>query len=81
MDPSETTMLSTASPRRVQAPCPGDRKPRLLDQIGDLGDAIRARKPNHLPVVMTRDEVKAAFSHRPRRQRREGPDYHAPDGP
>lgn len=28
-------------------------------EIGDLGEVIRARKPKHLPVVMTRDEVEA----------------------
>jgi site-specific recombinase XerD len=28
-------------------------------QIGDLGDIIRARKPKRLPVVITREEVKA----------------------
>jgi site-specific recombinase XerD len=27
--------------------------------VGDLGDVIRARKPTRLPVVMTREEVKA----------------------
>lgn len=27
-------------------------------QVGDLGDVIRARKPRHLPEVMTREEVK-----------------------
>ena len=31
--------------------------------IGDLGEVIRARKPNRLPVVMTRDEVKAVLGH------------------
>ncbi len=31
--------------------------------IGDLGEVIRARSPAHLPVVMTRDEVKAVLSH------------------
>jgi integron integrase len=30
-------------------------------EIGDLGDVIRARKPHHLPVVMTREEVKAVL--------------------
>lgn len=30
-------------------------------QIGDLGHVIRARKPTRLPVVMTRDEVKAVL--------------------
>ena len=30
--------------------------------LGDLGDIIRARKPKRLPVVMTRDEVKAVLS-------------------
>jgi integron integrase len=29
--------------------------------VGDLGDVIRARKPTRLPVVMTRDEVKAVL--------------------
>ena len=32
-------------------------------EIGDLGDVIRARKPKRLPVVMTREEVKAVLSH------------------
>ena len=31
-------------------------------EVGDLGKVIRARKPTHLPVVMTRDEVKAVLS-------------------
>ncbi len=30
-------------------------------EIGDLGDVIRAKKPVRLPVVMTRDEVKAVL--------------------
>jgi integron integrase len=30
--------------------------------IGDLGEVIRARKPKRLPVVMTRDEVKAVLA-------------------
>jgi integron integrase len=30
-------------------------------EIGDLGEAIRARKPTRLPVVMTREEVKAVL--------------------
>jgi len=29
--------------------------------IGDLGEVIRARKPIRVPVVMTRDEVKAVI--------------------
>jgi integron integrase len=32
-------------------------------EIGDLGDVIRARKPKRLPVVMTREEVKAVLAH------------------
>ena len=28
-------------------------------EIGELGEVIRARKPKRLPVVMTREEVKA----------------------
>lgn len=32
-------------------------------EIGDLGEVIRARKPKRLPVVMTRDEVKAVLNH------------------
>jgi integron integrase len=35
----------------------------LKREIGDLGEVIRARKPQHLPVVMTRDEVKAVLGH------------------
>jgi integron integrase len=31
-------------------------------EVGDLGKVIRARKPTSLPVVMTRDEVKAVLS-------------------
>jgi site-specific recombinase XerD len=30
-------------------------------EIGDLGDIIRARKPKRLPVVMTREEVRAVL--------------------
>ena len=30
--------------------------------VGDLGEVIRARKPKRLPVVMTREEVKAVLS-------------------
>ena len=30
--------------------------------VGDLGDVIRARKPKHLPVVLSREEVKAVLS-------------------
>ena len=32
-------------------------------KVGDLGEVIRARKPMRLPVVMTRDEVKAVINH------------------
>jgi len=35
----------------------------LNRKIGNLGDVIRARKPKHLPVVMTRDEVKLVLSY------------------
>jgi len=36
----------------------------VLDRaVGDLGAVIRARKPQHLPVVLTRDEVKAVLAH------------------
>ncbi|MGV8083649.1 MAG: integron integrase [Coriobacteriia bacterium] len=31
-------------------------------ELGDLGDVIRARKPIHLPVVLTREEVKALLA-------------------
>ena len=31
-------------------------------EVGDLGEVIRARKPTRLPVVMTRDEVKALMT-------------------
>ncbi len=40
MGASKPTTLSTASPRRVQAPPPGDLKPKLLDQ---LREALRSR--------------------------------------
>lgn len=32
-------------------------------KVGDLGEVIRARKPRRMPVVMTRDEVKAVLGH------------------
>lgn len=32
-------------------------------EVGDLGEVIRARKPQRLPVVMTREEVKSVMSH------------------
>jgi integron integrase len=36
----------------------------VLDRkVGDLGEVIRARKPQHVPVVMTREEVKSILSH------------------
>ena len=31
-------------------------------EVGDLGEVIRARRPKHVPVVMTRDEVKAVLA-------------------
>src|SRR5450756_1647100 len=31
-------------------------------KIGELGDVIRARRPRHLPVVLTRHEVKAVLA-------------------
>jgi len=31
-------------------------------EVGDLGDVIRARRPHHLPVVMTREEVKSVLA-------------------
>ena len=31
-------------------------------EVGDLGEVIRARKPKRLPVVMSRDEVKAVLA-------------------
>jgi integron integrase len=35
----------------------------LGKEIGDLGEVIRARRPKRLPVVMTREEVKAVLGH------------------
>ncbi len=32
-------------------------------EIGELGEVIRARRPHHIPVVMTRDEVRAVLAH------------------
>jgi site-specific recombinase XerD len=40
----------------------------LKRDIGDLGEVIRARKPTRLPVVLTRDEVKAIDDESFRRQ-------------
>ena len=35
----------------------------VLDRkVGDLGEVIRARKPVHIPVVMTREEVRAVLA-------------------
>ena len=34
----------------------------LSRKVGDLGEVIRARKPKRLPVVMTREEVKAVLA-------------------
>jgi integron integrase len=34
----------------------------LSREIGDLGEVIRARKPKRMPVVMSREEVKAVLS-------------------
>ena len=31
--------------------------------LGDLGNVIRARRPKRLPVVMTREEVRAVLDH------------------
>ena len=31
-------------------------------EVGDLGEVIRARKPKRLPVVMTREEIKAVLA-------------------
>jgi integron integrase len=35
----------------------------LNRQVGDLGEVIRAHKPRRLPVVLTREEVKAVLAH------------------
>jgi integron integrase len=35
----------------------------LKRDLGELGEVIRARKPKRLPVVLTRDDVKAVFAH------------------
>lgn len=32
-------------------------------EVGDLGEVIRARRPKRLPVVLTREEVKAVLGH------------------
>ncbi len=34
----------------------------LCREVGDLGEVIRARKPKRLPIVMTREEVKAVLT-------------------
>ena len=35
----------------------------LKREVGELGDLVRAREPQHLPVVLTRDEVRRVLSH------------------
>ena len=35
----------------------------LEREIGDLGEVIRARRPQRVPVVMTRDEVRSVLAH------------------
>jgi len=35
----------------------------LEQKVGDLGEIVRARRPNRLPVVLTREEVRAVLSH------------------
>lgn len=37
----------------------------LSREVGDLGEVIRARKPKRLPVVITREEVKAVLANLP----------------
>lgn len=32
-------------------------------EVGELGEVIRARRPRHLPVVLTREEVRAILAH------------------
>ncbi len=32
-------------------------------EVGELGDVVRARRPKRLPVVLTREEVKAVLGH------------------
>ncbi|NTW29610.1 MAG: integron integrase [Coriobacteriia bacterium] len=34
----------------------------IVYELGDLGGVIRARKPSHLPVVLTRQEVRAVLA-------------------
>lgn len=42
----------------------------LSSEVGDLGEVIRARKPKWLPVVMTREEVKAVLANLPLEERK-----------
>lgn len=35
----------------------------LKQEIGDIGEVIRARKPERLPVVLTREEIKSVFKY------------------
>jgi integron integrase len=35
----------------------------LKKNVGDLGELVWAKKPKHLPTVLTREEVKAIFTH------------------
>jgi site-specific recombinase XerD len=38
----------------------------LEQEVGALGEIVRARRPNRLPAVLTREEVRAVLSHLPK---------------
>lgn len=41
---------------------PYDEWSAQINHMGDLGEVVRARKPKRLPVVLTREEVKAVLA-------------------
>lgn len=49
--------------KRVSASTQNLYRHVLGREIGDLGDVIRARRPKRLPIVLTREEVKAVLGH------------------
>ncbi|MGC8842112.1 MAG: tyrosine-type recombinase/integrase, partial [Candidatus Sumerlaeaceae bacterium] len=53
---------SGGSPSTTDSPSRTRYRHVLGREIGDLGEVVRARKPARLPVVLTRDEVKAVLA-------------------
>jgi integrase len=71
MGESESNAFLTPLKERVSASTQNQAPSALLflyryvigREVGALGQVIRARRPTRLPVVLTREEVKAVLSH------------------